>query len=65
MEYDYPKVAEWASNGAMQVIDLDEFKQVAPLPQAERLPTIIALVMASAIAFFQFFFIFFPPFKSK
>lgn len=30
MEYDYPKVAEWASNGAMQVIDLDEFKQVAP-----------------------------------
>lgn len=30
MEYDYPKVAEWASSGAMQVIDLEAFKQVAP-----------------------------------
>lgn len=30
MEYDYPKVAEWASSGAMQAIDLDAFKQVAP-----------------------------------
>lgn len=30
MEYDYPKVAEWASSGAMQTIDLDEFAQVAP-----------------------------------
>lgn len=30
MEYDYPKVTQWASDGAMQPIDLDEFKQVAP-----------------------------------
>ena len=30
MEYDYPKVAQWASDGAMQVIDLDEFAKVAP-----------------------------------
>ncbi len=30
MEYDYPKVAEWASSGAMQTIDLDAFAQVAP-----------------------------------
>lgn len=30
MEYDYPKVAQWASDGAMQVIDLDAFKAVAP-----------------------------------
>ena len=30
MEYDYPKVAQWANDGAMQVISLDEFKQVAP-----------------------------------
>lgn len=30
MEYDYPKVAQWANDGAMQVIDLDAFKQVAP-----------------------------------
>ena len=30
MEYDYPKVAQWASDGAMQVIDLDAFAQVAP-----------------------------------
>lgn len=30
MEYDYPKVAQWATDGAMQPIDLDAFKQVAP-----------------------------------
>ncbi len=30
MEYDYPKVAQWATDGAMQVIDLDAFKAVAP-----------------------------------
>lgn len=30
MEYDYPKVTQWANDGAMQTIDLDEFKQVAP-----------------------------------
>lgn len=30
MEYDYPKVAQWATDGAMQTIDLDAFKQVAP-----------------------------------
>ena len=30
MEYDYPKVAQWASEGAMQEIDLDAFAQVAP-----------------------------------
>ncbi len=30
MEYDYPKVAQWASEGAMQVIDLEAFKAVAP-----------------------------------
>ncbi|NLO86028.1 MAG: extracellular solute-binding protein [Clostridiales bacterium] len=30
MEYDYPKVAEWADSGAMQVIDLEAFKAVAP-----------------------------------
>ncbi len=30
MEYDYPKVAEWANDGAMQVIDLDKFAEVAP-----------------------------------
>lgn len=30
MEYDYPKVAEWANDGAMQTIDLDAFAQVAP-----------------------------------
>lgn len=30
MEYDYPKVAQWATEGAMQVINLDEFKAVAP-----------------------------------
>ncbi len=30
MEYDYPKVAQWANDGAMQVIDLDAFAQVAP-----------------------------------
>ena len=30
MEYDYPKVAQWASDGAMQVIDLDKFAAVAP-----------------------------------
>ncbi len=30
MEYDYPKVAQWANDGAMQPIDLDAFAQVAP-----------------------------------
>ncbi len=30
MEYDYPKVAQWANDGAMQVIDLDAFAAVAP-----------------------------------
>ncbi|MCQ2613301.1 MAG: extracellular solute-binding protein [Treponemataceae bacterium] len=30
MEYDYPKVTQWANDGAMQVIDLNEFKHVAP-----------------------------------
>ncbi len=30
MEYDYPKVAQWANDGAMQVIDLEAFKAVAP-----------------------------------
>jgi len=30
MEYDYPKVAQWANDGAMQVINLDEFAKVAP-----------------------------------
>ncbi len=30
MEYDYPKVAQWANDGAMQVISLDEFAKVAP-----------------------------------
>ena len=30
MEYDYPKVAQWANDGAMRTIDLDEFAKVAP-----------------------------------
>lgn len=30
MEYDYPKVAQWASDGAMQPISLDEFAKAAP-----------------------------------
>ena len=30
MEYDYPKVAQWANDGAMREIDLDAFKAVAP-----------------------------------
>lgn len=30
MEYDYPKVTQWANDGAMTTIDLDAFKQVAP-----------------------------------
>lgn len=30
MEYDYPKVAQWANDGAMAQIDLDKFAQVAP-----------------------------------
>ncbi|MGB4661934.1 MAG: extracellular solute-binding protein [Mobilitalea sp.] len=30
MEYDYPKVAQWAQEGAMQTIDLNAFAQVAP-----------------------------------
>lgn len=30
MEYDYPKVAQWAADGAMQTIDLEAFKAVAP-----------------------------------
>ena len=30
MEYDYPKVAQWANDGAMREIDLEAFKAVAP-----------------------------------
>ena len=30
MEYDYPKVSQWAAEGAMRTIDLNEFKKVAP-----------------------------------
>ncbi len=30
MEYDYPKVAQWANDGAMMEIDLAEFQKVAP-----------------------------------
>ncbi len=30
MEYDYPKVAQWANDGAMQTINLDDFKNIAP-----------------------------------
>jgi len=30
MEYDYPKVAQWANDGAMQVIDLEAFAAVSP-----------------------------------
>lgn len=30
MEYDYPKVSQWANDGAMQTYDLDKFAQVAP-----------------------------------
>lgn len=30
MEYDYPKVAQWANDGAMAEINLNDFKQVAP-----------------------------------
>lgn len=30
MEYDYPKVAQWASDGAMAEISIDDFKEVAP-----------------------------------
>lgn len=30
MEYDYPKVSQWAAEGAMRTIDLNEFKHVAP-----------------------------------
>lgn len=30
MEYDYPKVAEWANDGAMGTIELDEFAKIAP-----------------------------------
>ncbi len=30
MEYDYPKVSQWANDGAMQEIDLDAFAKVAP-----------------------------------
>ncbi len=30
MEYDYPKVAQWATDGAMQEIDLASFKHIAP-----------------------------------
>lgn len=31
MEYDYPKVTQWANDGALTTIDLDKFKQVAPI----------------------------------
>ncbi|MBQ8639926.1 MAG: extracellular solute-binding protein [Lachnospiraceae bacterium] len=30
MEYDYPKVAQWAADGYLTTIDLDEFAKVAP-----------------------------------
>lgn len=30
MEYDYPKVTQWANDGAMTEIKLDDFAQVAP-----------------------------------
>jgi putative aldouronate transport system substrate-binding protein len=30
MEYDYPKVTQWANDGAMQPYDMEAFKQVAP-----------------------------------
>ena len=30
MEYDYPKVAQWATDGAMQTIELEKFAAVAP-----------------------------------
>ncbi len=30
MEYDYPKVAQWANDGAMAEIDINEFAKVAP-----------------------------------
>ncbi len=30
MEYDYPKVTQWANDGYMNPISLDDFKQVAP-----------------------------------
>ena len=30
MEFDYPKVSQWANDGAMQPIDLEAFKEVAP-----------------------------------
>ncbi len=30
MEYDYPKVAQWANDGAMAELDLKAFAQVAP-----------------------------------
>jgi putative aldouronate transport system substrate-binding protein len=30
MEYDYPKVAQWASEGAMDVLDMNAFKATAP-----------------------------------
>lgn len=30
MEYDYPKVAQWANDGAMAEINLKDFAQVAP-----------------------------------
>lgn len=30
MEFDYPKVSQWANDGAMQPIDLEAFKEIAP-----------------------------------
>lgn len=30
MEYDFPKVAQWANDGAMAEIDIDEFAKIAP-----------------------------------
>lgn len=30
MEYDYPKVTQWASEGAMTTFDMNDFAQVAP-----------------------------------
>ncbi len=30
MEYDYPKVSQWANDGYLTTINLDDFKEVAP-----------------------------------
>ncbi|MCR5214048.1 MAG: extracellular solute-binding protein [Eubacterium sp.] len=43
MEYDYPKVVQWANDGYLQKINLDDFAQVAPtyynrMVELEQLP---------------------------